>query len=70
MRETLDRILAEAAAQPAKKSAFGLLAQHGPGLTEEEIDEDCREMLRSFGEDLPFPQASTSRAKVGLSGER
>ncbi|MFZ0963739.1 MAG: hypothetical protein WAO35_22975 [Terriglobia bacterium] len=53
--EALDKILAEAAAPPAKpkKSAYGLLAKYGPGPTEEEIDANRREMFRSFGEDLP-----------------
>ncbi len=55
LREALDKILAEAAAQPVKpkKSAYGLLAKYGPGPTEEEIDENRREMFRGFGEDLP-----------------
>jgi hypothetical protein len=54
VREVLDKILAEAAAEPAKpkKSAYGLLAKYGPGPTEEEIDENRREMFRGFGEDL------------------
>ena len=54
VREALDRILAEAPDQPAKpkKSAYGLLAKYGPGPTEEEIDENRREMFRGFGEDL------------------
>jgi hypothetical protein len=55
VREALDKVLAEAAAQPVmpKKSAYGLLAKYGPGPTEEEIDENRREMFRGFGEDLP-----------------
>jgi hypothetical protein len=55
VREALDKILTEAAAQPAKpkKSAYGLLAMHGPGPTEKEIDENRREMFHGFGEDLP-----------------
>jgi hypothetical protein len=36
-----------------KKSAYGLLAKHGPGPTEEEIDENRREMLSGFGELAP-----------------
>ncbi len=42
--------------QPAvkpKKSAFGLLAKYGPGPTEEEIDENRREMFGGFGELAP-----------------
>jgi hypothetical protein len=35
-----------------KKSAYGLLAQYGPGPSAEEIDENRREMFRSFGEDF------------------
>ena len=34
-----------------KKSAYGLLAQYGPGPSAEEIDENRREIFRSFGED-------------------
>jgi hypothetical protein len=47
--------LLEAAAQPVKpkKSAYGLLAKYGPGPTEEEIDENRREMFCGFIEDLP-----------------
>jgi hypothetical protein len=33
-----------------KKSAYALLAQCGPGPTEEEIDENRREMFRGSGE--------------------
>jgi hypothetical protein len=55
VREALDKFLAEAPTQPVKpkKSAYGLLAKYGPGPTEEEIDENRREMFRGFGEDLP-----------------
>jgi len=55
VREALDKILAEAPADPAtpKKSAYGLLAKYGLGPTEEEIDENRREMFRGFGEELP-----------------
>jgi hypothetical protein len=43
------------AGQPpkAKKSAYGLLAKYGPGPTEEEIDENRREMFSGFGEFAP-----------------
>lgn len=37
----------------AKKSAYGLLAHHGPGPSAEEIDENRREMFRGFAGDLP-----------------
>jgi len=55
VREALDKILADAPAPPVKpkKSAYGLLAKYGPGPTEEEIDENRREMFRGFGEELP-----------------
>jgi len=36
-----------------KKSAYGILAQYGPGPSEEEIDENRREMFRGFAEDAP-----------------
>ncbi len=36
-----------------KKSAFGLLAEYGPGPSAEEIDENRREMFRGFAEDIP-----------------
>ena len=36
-----------------KKSAYGLLAKYGPGPTEEEIDENRREMFSGFGEFAP-----------------
>lgn len=36
-----------------KKSAYGLLAKYGPGPTEEEIDENRREMFSGFGELAP-----------------
>lgn len=41
--------------QPLKprKSAFGLLVQYGPGPSEEEIDENRREMFKGFGESAP-----------------
>ena len=52
-RQVLERDLSvqpEQLAKP-KKSAYGLLAKHGPGPTTEEIDENRREMFRGFGED-------------------
>jgi hypothetical protein len=51
VREMLDKFLAEtvAPAVKPKKSAYGLLAKYGPGPTEEEIDENRREMFRGFG---------------------
>ena len=54
------RHVIEQAIQPAtgqklkpKKSAYGLLAKYGPGPSEEEIDENRREMFRGFAEDVP-----------------
>ena len=37
----------------AKKSAYGLLAQYGPGPSEEDIDDTRRDMFRGFAEDGP-----------------
>jgi len=41
-------------AQPGKpfKSGYGMLAKYGPGPSAEEIDENRREMFRSFAEDF------------------
>lgn len=52
VREAIDKMLASPG-QPAKpkKSAYGLLAQYGPGPTKEEIDENRREMFRGFAKD-------------------
>jgi hypothetical protein len=36
-----------------KKSAYGLLAKYGPGPSEEEIDDNRRDMFRGFAEDAP-----------------
>ena len=36
-----------------KKSACGLLAKYGPGPSEQEIDENRREMFRGFAQDVP-----------------
>jgi len=45
----------QSAGQPPtpKKSAYGLVAKYGPGPTEEEIDENRREMFSGFGESAP-----------------
>jgi len=55
VRQALDKILDETPAPLAKpkKSAYGLLAKYGPGPSEQEIDENRREMFRGFGEDRP-----------------
>ena len=34
------------------KSAYGLIAEFGPAPSAQEIDENRREMFRSFGEDF------------------
>jgi plasmid stability protein len=54
-RHVLEQALKPDASQKLKpkKSAYGLLAQYGPGPTEEEIDENRREMFRGFAEDAP-----------------
>jgi plasmid stability protein len=36
-----------------KKSGYGLLAKYGPGPSEQEIDENRREMFRGFAQDVP-----------------
>jgi hypothetical protein len=36
-----------------KKSVYGILAQYGPGPSEQEIDDNRREMFRGFAEDAP-----------------
>jgi hypothetical protein len=36
-----------------KKSGYGLLAKYGPGPSEEEIDENRREMFRGLAQDVP-----------------
>jgi len=53
--QAIDKILAGVPDQPLKprKSAYGLWAPYGPGPTEEEIDENRREMLLGFAEDHP-----------------
>ncbi len=53
VREAIDSMLAEFPNDRPKprKSAYGLLEKYGPGPTEEVIDENRREMFRSFGED-------------------
>jgi hypothetical protein len=55
VRQVLEQALSERPEQThqSKKSAFGLLAKYGPGPSAEEIDENRREMLRGFAEDVP-----------------
>ena len=53
VRQAINNVLAAVPEQQLKpkKSAYGLLAKYAPGPSEEEIDEDRREMYRSFAED-------------------
>jgi hypothetical protein len=55
LEDWLAKIASKEAATPngAKKSAYGLLAQYGPGPSDEEIDENRRDMFRGFAEDAP-----------------
>ena len=54
-RRVLERVLFQQPEQQRrpKKSAYGLLAEYGPGPSAEEIDENRREMFRGFAEDAP-----------------
>jgi hypothetical protein len=54
-RQVLERALGQNKSHKPKpkKSAFGLLAQYGPGPSAEEIDENRKEMFRGFAEDAP-----------------
>ena len=47
----LAEVESQASLKP-KKSGYGLLAKYGPGPSEEEIDENRREMFRGFAEDF------------------
>ncbi len=53
-RRVLERALQNKNSQSPKpkKSAYGILAQYGPGPPKEEIEENRREMFRGFGEDI------------------
>lgn len=54
-RQVLEEALSRGTGQSLKprKSAYGLLAEYGPGPSEEEIDQNRREMFRGFAEDVP-----------------
>jgi plasmid stability protein len=54
-RHVLEEAVKPAEGQPLKprKSGYGLLARYGPGPSEEEIDENRREMFRGFAQDVP-----------------
>ncbi|MGI8743829.1 MAG: hypothetical protein ACR2NN_14895 [Bryobacteraceae bacterium] len=51
----MEAALSQATGQKLKprKSAYGLLAKYGPGLSEEEIDKNRRDMFRGFAEGHP-----------------
>jgi len=53
--EAIDKILDAVLDQRPvpKQSLYGLLAKYGPGPSEEEIDENRREMFLAFGEYHP-----------------
>jgi hypothetical protein len=47
--------IADLEAEPRRKplkSSYGILAKYGPGPSAEEIDENRRDMMRGFAEDL------------------
>lgn len=44
--------------RPPKKSAYGLLAKYGPGPSDEDIEDNRRDMFHGFAEDAPRSQAS------------
>ena len=46
----LSKLAQEDSEPRRRKSAYGLLAEFGPGPTTEEIDENRRDMFRGFGE--------------------
>jgi len=52
VREVVDSMLDAVPGQPGrpKKSLYGLWANHGRGPSEQEIDENRREMFRGFAE--------------------
>jgi hypothetical protein len=52
-RQILEHVLCQQPAPQAKpkKSAYGLLENYGPGPSAEVINENRREMFRSFAED-------------------
>jgi plasmid stability protein len=56
VREALERELAPALAPRAAvvpfKTSFGILVKYGPAPTAEEIDENRKDMFRTFGEDF------------------
>jgi hypothetical protein len=52
LRQIVGREVPAADAIP-KKSAYGLFKKYGPGPSEDEIDENRRDMFRGFAEDAP-----------------
>jgi hypothetical protein len=55
VRQAVDQVLNAASNVPSapKKSMYGLLAKYGPGPSDDEIDENRREMFQGFAEDHP-----------------
>ncbi len=55
VREAIDKILDTVPDQriAPRKSLYGLLEKYGPGPSEEDIDENRREMFRGFAEYNP-----------------
>jgi hypothetical protein len=56
VRQAIEPILASVADEPdttkrPKKSLLGILAKYGPAPTEEEIDENRKEIFANFGRD-------------------
>jgi hypothetical protein len=56
LRQAIEPILAslsdqQASSEKPKKSLLGLLAKYGPAPTEEDIDENRKEMFAHFGRD-------------------
>ena len=51
--QVLEQVLSKQPEQipSPRKSAYGLLAHHGPGPSAEEIDENRKEMFSGFAED-------------------
>lgn len=52
LRQIVGREVPAEGAMP-KKSAYGLFKKYGPGPSEDEIDENRRDMFRGFAEDAP-----------------
>jgi len=55
VHQAVEKMLTVAPDQPLKpkKSAYGLLAKYGPAPTDQDIEENRKEMFRGFAEDSP-----------------